>query len=99
MSFELTNASAIFQFYIDKVLFKMIDVIVVVYLNDILIYFENKEDHEKHVKKILQALKNHELFVKSEKCVFSTKIIEFLRFIISSEEIFMNLTRVAIIVN
>ena len=99
MSFELTNASAIFQFYIDRALFKMIDVIVVVYLNDILIYFENKEDHEKHVKKILQALKNHELFVKSEKCVFSTKIIEFLRFIISSEEIFMNLTRVAIIVN
>ena len=99
MSFELTNASAIFQFYIDRVLFNLIDVIVVVYLNDILIYSENEEDHEKHVKKILQVLKNHELLNKSKKCVFSTKTIEFLRFIISSEEIFMNFNRVAIIVN
>ena len=58
MLFELINASATFQTYINKILFELIDIICVVYFNDILIYFKNKDSYVKHVKQILNHLKN-----------------------------------------
>ena len=43
---------------------------VIAYLNDILIYSENKKNHEKHVKKVMKRLKEKKLYLKSEKCEF-----------------------------
>lgn len=99
MPFELANAPTTFQSYIDRALTKMIDITAIVYLDDILIYFEKKNDHENHVKKVLQALRDHGLFVKPEKCAFFTKTVEFLGFIISPDEISMDPKRVTTIMD
>ena len=54
MSFGLTNAPAAFQWFINSVFADMLDVCVVDYLDDILIYSDNMEDHKKHVREVLQ---------------------------------------------
>ena len=61
MSFELINAPAMFQTYINNVLREHLDVFVIVYLNDILFYSKNETDHKVHVRKILEALKKADL--------------------------------------
>jgi len=64
--------------------------ICVVYLNDILIYSQLKEEHKHHVCEILEQLQRYKLFVNLRKCVFSTDTIEFLGFIVSITEMMMN---------
>ena len=67
MSFELINASAMFQTYINNVLREHLNMFVIVYLDDILVYSKNEKDHKKHVKQILNALKKVDLRIISEK--------------------------------
>ena len=94
MSFELTNASAIFQTYINKTLKRLVNNICVIYLNDILIYNENSAEHWWHVQMILKRLRQFQLFVNLKKCQFDIKKIEFLKFIVFTDEIRMNSKRV-----
>ena len=61
MSFKLINAPAIFQTYINNVLREHLDVFVMIYFNDILVYLKNKTDHKVHVRKVLEALKKADL--------------------------------------
>ena len=56
MSFELTNMSATFQELINHMLYNHLDKFVIAYLDNILIYSENEENHKKHVKKVLRRL-------------------------------------------
>lgn len=56
MPFGLTNAPAAFQHFMNDIFRDIIDVYVIVYLDDILIYSTNPEDHEKHVKEVLRRL-------------------------------------------
>jgi len=90
MSFELANAPATFQAYINQALAEHMNFIYVVYLNNILIYSQSEEKHKHHVCEILEQLQRYKLFVNLRKCVFSTDIVEFLRFIVSITEITMN---------
>ncbi len=87
MLFELINASAIFQFYVNHALKSFINICCVIYLNDILIYFEMKEQHWKHVCKILRALLKYQLYVKLLKCTFNRSKVIFLRFMIKRRDI------------
>ena len=57
MSFELINASAMFQTYINNVLKEHLNMFVIIYLDNILVYSKNKENHKKHVKQVLNTLK------------------------------------------
>ena len=59
MFFKLVNAFVIFQFYINRVFIFYLDVFCIVYLNDILIYFNTEEEHVNYVKKVLQCLKDY----------------------------------------
>ena len=70
MSFELTNTSVTFQELINHVLYDYLNEFVITYLDDILIYFKNEENHEKHVKKVLKKLQEKKLYLKSEKYEF-----------------------------
>ena len=70
MSFKLINAPAKFQTYINNVLREHLDVFVIVYLNDILVYLKNETDHKVHVRKVLKALKKADLRIKSKKSQF-----------------------------
>ena len=70
MLFELTNMSATFQELINHVLYDHLNKFIIAYLNDILIYFKNEENHEKHVREILKRLQEKNLYLKSKKCEF-----------------------------
>ena len=94
MPFGLTNAPATCQQFVNDVLREFLDVFVVVYLDDILIYSKKKEDHVHHVRQVLEKLSGAGLFVKGEKCEFHTKSTTFLGFIVTSEGITMDPSKV-----
>ena len=65
--FKLINASVRFQTYINNILKEYLNVFVVIYLDNILVYLKNKKDYKKHVKQILNALKKANLRIVLEK--------------------------------
>ena len=94
MPFELTNASATCQKLINNILREHLDIFIIAYLNDILIYFKTKEEHIKHVNIVLELLMQKNLLLKSEKCEFHKKEVNFLSFIVGNDTIRMNPTKV-----
>ena len=97
MSFRLTNAPATFQTYINNVLREYLDVFVVIYLDNILVYSKNEQKHKKHIREILTVLRNADLRIKSEKSQFYQTEIEFLSYIITDKEIKINLKKIRVI--
>ena len=93
MSFELTNASATCQQMINDALRDLLNVTVVAYLDDILIYSENSAKHEKHVKQVLEHLAKYNLWLKLEKCEWSKKEVKFLEFMIERNTIQIDLNK------
>ena len=90
MPFSLTNAPMTFQSYIYKVLGTLVDIICVVYLDDILIYLNNEDKHVEHVKQVLRQLRAQGLYAKLLKYIFYIKNIKFLGFIITPNSIIMD---------
>ena len=66
MLFKLMNASATFQELINHILYDHLNKFVIVYLNNILIYFKNKKNHEKHVKKISISNQKNTNFINNK---------------------------------
>jgi len=97
MLFDLINASVIFQTYINKILTELLNNFCVVYLNDILIFFIEKTDHVDHVKQILERLRKFKLYASLKKCEFFITKVNFLEFVIFTESVSMNSSRVDII--
>ncbi len=97
MLFDLINVSVIFQTYINKILTKLLNDFCVIYLNDILIFFIEKIDHVDHMKQILKRLRKFKLYASLKKCEFFITKVNFLKFIIFTESILMNSSRVNII--
>ncbi|GJX49029.1 putative reverse transcriptase domain-containing protein [Tanacetum coccineum] len=87
MPFGLTNAPAVFMDLMNRVCKPHLDRFVIVFINDILIYFKNKKEHEGHLKLILRLLKKEELFAKFSKCEFWLSKFKFLGHVIDSEGI------------
>jgi len=75
----------------------LLDMYVVVYLNNILIYSNNLEDHRKHVEEVLRHLYTHQLYVFPAKCAFHKESVEFLDFILGLERLAMDEQKVKII--
>ncbi len=90
MPFGLTNAPAIFQHLMNDIFREFLDDFVVCYLDDILIYSKNPEEHQRHVRLVLQKLRDAGLYAKPEKCVFHKSQVEFLGYIISTEGLSMD---------
>ncbi len=97
MSFDLINASVIFQTYINKTLTELLNDFCVIYLNDILIFFIEKTDHVDHVKQILERLRKFKLYASLKKCEFFITKVNFLEFVIFTENVSMNSSRIDII--
>ena len=99
MPFGLTNAPAAFQQFVNSVFADMLDVCMVVYLNNILIYSDNMEDHIKHIQEVLWHLHQHKLFAKPEKCEFHSDLVEYLRYFLSPNSLTMLQDKVTAICN
>ena len=97
MSFELINASTIFQSLMNKILIELINKFCVLFLNDIFIYFHIKKKYWRQVKTILKRLRKFNFFVNLIKCKFMQKSIEFLNYIINNKNISMNMKRINVI--
>jgi hypothetical protein len=70
MSFRLTNAPAFFMNLMNNVFMDYLDKFVVVFIDDILIYSQSEEEHVDHLRKVLQRLREHQLYAKLSKCEF-----------------------------
>jgi hypothetical protein len=86
MSFGLTNAPAYFMYLMNEVFMEYLDKFMVVFINDILIYSQDEEEHEKHLHLVLQKHEDHQLYAKLSKCGFWLKEVPFLGHVISMEE-------------
>ena len=97
MPFGLCNAPATFQAFLNDVLRECLDTVVVIYLDDILIYSQDKETHTADVRRVLKLLSDAQLQVNLEKCEFGVDKVEFLGYIISPEGISIDPAKVAVI--
>ena len=83
MSFGLTNAPAYFMNLMNKIFMEFLDKFVVVFIDDILIYSKSEEEHEEHLRLVLETLREHKLYAKFSKCEFWLKEVGFLGHVLS----------------
>src|ERR1700722_17653012 len=84
------NGPAAFQRFMNDIFADMLDVCVVVYLDDILIYSDNMDIHKTHVREVLKRLRENGLYAGADKCEFHSESIEYLGFRLSPEGLSMD---------
>ena len=97
MSFCLTNAPIVFQRFMNDIFSNLLDVCVMIYLDDILIYLNNMAEHHQYIKEVLKHLCKAGLYTKAKKCEFHSKSVEYLRYILSPSGLTMSDNKVKII--
>ncbi|KAL0430973.1 UNVERIFIED_CONTAM: Transposon Ty3-G Gag-Pol polyprotein [Sesamum radiatum] len=85
MPFGLTNAPAAFMALMNRTFQEYLDRFVIVFIDDILVYSKNREEHEQHLRIVLQILKEKELYAKLSKCEFWVNQVVFLGHVISGD--------------
>jgi hypothetical protein len=80
--FGLTNAPATFMCLMNSIFIQYLDKFVLVFIDDILVYSKTEEEHEEHLRIVLQTLRKHKLYAKFDKCNFYQKKIQGLRHVI-----------------
>jgi hypothetical protein len=99
MSFGLTNAPAYFMYLMNKVFMEYLDKFVVVFIDDILVFSRSEEEHEEHLRLVLQKLREHQLYAKFSKCAFWLKEVFFLGHIITDGGIVVDPSKVRDVLN
>jgi hypothetical protein len=94
MSFGLTNAPAHFTYLMNSVFMPKLDKFVVVFIDDILIYSKNEEEHARHLRIVLTRLREHQLYAKFSKCAFWLEEIQFLGHVLSANGIAVDPSKV-----
>ena len=94
MYFGLTNASATFSCLVNSIFIEYLDKFVVVYLDDILIYSKNEEEHAEHLRLVLMKFREHRLYAKFSKCECWLPEVTYLGDVISAKGIAVNPERV-----
>ena len=94
MPIGLTNTPATFQVVINNVLYKYIDIFIITYLNNMLVYSSRiLAKYKEHVKKVLQKLLEYRLLIQLGKYKFNKDLVKFLGFIISRNSITIDLEK------
>ncbi|GJW79602.1 putative reverse transcriptase domain-containing protein [Tanacetum coccineum] len=99
MPFGLTNAPAVFMDLMNRVCKPYLDKFVIVFIDDILIYSKNKEEHGKHLKTILNLLRSEKLYAKFSKCDFWLDSVQFLGHVIDSSGVHVDPAKIEAIKN
>ena len=94
MPFGLTNAPAAFQRFMNDIFSDMLDVHVIIYLDDILVYSDDPKEHKKHVREVLRRLRQNGLYCKPEKCHFNKDTVNYLGFILSKDGLKMDSSKI-----
>jgi hypothetical protein len=84
MSFGLTNAPAYFMYLMNKVFMEYLDRFILVFIDDILIFSKTMEEHEEHLRLVLEKLRSNQLYAKFSKCEFWLTEVAFFRHVISA---------------
>jgi hypothetical protein len=84
MSFGLTNAPSYFMYLMNKVFMEYLDMFFVVFIDDTLVYSKTEEEHEEHLRLMLEKLRANQLYAKLSKCEFWLMQVAFLGHIIST---------------
>jgi hypothetical protein len=99
MSFGLMNAPAYFMYLMNKVFIKYLDKFVVVFIDDTLIFLKTEEEHETHLRLVLEKLKADQLYAKFSKCEFWITKVAFLGDVISTSGVSVDLRKVKDVLN
>ena len=99
MPFGLTNVSEEFMNLMNRVFRPYLDYFLVVFIDDILIYSRDEQDHEKHLRIVLQTLRDKKLYAKFSKCDFWLKEFSFLGHIVATEGIRVDPAKIEVVVN
>jgi hypothetical protein len=94
VSFGLTNAPTHFTYLMNSVFMPELDKFVVVFIEDILIYSKNEEEHAEHLRIVLTCLREHQLYAKFSKCAFYLEEIQFFGHVLSSKGIAVDPSKV-----
>jgi len=94
MPFGMTNAPAVFMDYMNMIFRSFLDKFVVVFINDILIYSRNQEEHAEHLRLVLGVLREKQIYVKLSKCEFWMDEVQFLGHVIFAQGIAMDPAKV-----
>ena len=95
MLFGLTNAPAYFMNMMNKVFMEFLDKFIVVFIDDILVYSKNEQEHEAHLRLVLEKLREHQLYAKFSKCEFWLKEVGFLGHVVSGDEVAVDPSKVS----
>jgi hypothetical protein len=98
MPFGLTNAPSYFMNMMNKVFMEFLDKFVIVFINDILVYSKNNEEHERHLRLIMEKLREHKLYAKFSKCEFWLSEVAFLGHIVSKKGIVVDPSKVTAVI-
>jgi hypothetical protein len=99
MSFGLANALAYFMYFMNKVFMKYLDRFVVVFIDNILVFSRMMEEHEEHLRLVLEKLRSNQLYAKFNKCEFWLTEVAFLGHVISAGGVSVDLGKVKDVLN
>jgi hypothetical protein len=97
MLFRLTNAPATCQALINNILQEYLDIFIIAYLDNILIFSKSKVKHIDHIKLVLWALDLAELCLKPKKCKFHKEEVEFLGFTVSVHRVKISKSKIKVV--